>query len=162
MAQEVLRNMPGKLNEHMKQQPDDGKPMVLENPVNVANRELIEKYTRLTKQVEADRAVFIAEHERRMSQAPKEKIAGQLSDEDANFLASMKGGALAQSIASAYLTRNIKGDATLNKLRRMKTYVDGVEKDQRTIATRIIEEEKKAYGTAVDDPKALISMITGQ
>lgn len=171
MAQEVLQNMPTRLAEHLATSAGraDG-PTILEHPTNVAARDAIEKWTRLTRQAELDTEVFRRERIQRQQQqqqaggTPATKAlpidASVISDEGKAFLKAHPGGLLSQAIDHAFASTAIKGEATLRRLQEIQRTVTTVRGDQRAIAVKINAEEKKAYGAAVDDPKSLIAMMT--
>jgi hypothetical protein len=165
MAQEVLQLMPARITAQLASAASQGDaPTVLEHPDNVAARDAIEKWTRLTKQAEADAEVFRKERLQRQARKgqhhPDAKVLAILSDEEKAFLKDHRGGRLSEALDSASASIAIKGDATLRSLQELQTFVETVQSDQRLIGKRINEEEKKAYGAAVDDPKSLIAMMT--
>ena len=165
MATEVLQLMPTKLAAHLAGAAAQGDaPAVLEHPDNVAARDAIEKWTRLTKQAEADTEVFRKEREQRQARRgqhhPDTKVLAILSEEEKAFLKDHRGGRLSEALDSASASIAIKGDATLRSLQELQSFVETVQSDQRLIGKRLNEEEKKAYGAQVDDPKSLIAMMT--
>lgn len=82
-----------------------------------------------------------------------------LSEADVSFLSSHVGGKLGAALTDSLRVCVVKGDASVHVLQQMETSVKDTQADQKYISNQINVEEKKQYGTAVEDPKDFISNL---
>lgn len=138
--------------------------MQIENANNVRLRAELDRWSSMAAQANADVAswrALVDQWRARASEATREgpQVQPALSDEERAFLAEHRGGELSRMVRSAYASMAVKGDASLHALDRLQVFLQAVEADNRHISEKINEEEKKAYGKVVEDPKQLIQMM---